>query len=225
MGKLSTITIVATTLYLALITLLALTTSNNASHYIDDVSMTLDGKTLRSQNFTMEDTNPAEYIGEARITRYSQEDYSSPPGSLAILRKGGHGVILEINVVVENWSELKISFMTKITGEPPSNINLDMIIDDGYLGSHASIQLGERDLLSGRCHWHAYDWWDASTPRAHYNFAEEGDIEWDWSSWHRVDLTFDLSASTFTFCVDSNDVSILEFGSFYGSDLKVMWQK
>jgi hypothetical protein len=226
MSRLMTGIIITTTLYLALIIILALTTPNEVSLYLDDVSIIADGKTIHNLNFNTNNTNPGEYVGDVSIVEHSEDDYASPPSSLAILRKGAHEtILLIIDDPLAGWSELTISFMTKMSGVPPSRLWLGVNVDDGYLGSSASIQLGERDFLSGVCHWEAHDAWDAPTPRSHFNLDDGGSIGWDWSSWHKVGLILSRSTSTFTFSVDSNVLCILEFGSYYGSNLRVEWGK
>jgi hypothetical protein len=224
MAKLVLIATAAIALYLASIIIFALLTANNPTLYMDDVQITVDGKTLYIENFT---ETTSLNIDETGMRAYSQKEYVSPPNSLAIIRPGSHGIILEINAVVpDDWRDLKISFMSKLTGVPPSAFDLNMWFGNSIRGSYASLHMGEKDVLSGRCLWSVYDTWvDDSYPYYNISFEGKGDVVLDWSSWHRVDLSFNQPESKFVYAVDSNVVSVLEFGSYSGSNLKVMWSR
>jgi hypothetical protein len=224
LNRLLTGLIIATTIYLVFIVILVTThPRNEPSVYIDDVSILADGVTIHALNFDTNNTKPGEYVGDISTVKYSVEEYVSPPRSLVIPKNSSRGTVLLIqDDPFVGWDELRISFMTKIRGTSPPHMMWFMWIDDGYLGSTASVQLGEKDLLSGASNWEAYAAWDS--PSTHTNWDDSGKVGWDWSTWHKVDLIFSRSTSKFTCMVDSNTLFSTGFGCFYGSNLKVWWE-
>jgi hypothetical protein len=80
------------------------------------------------------------------------------------------------------------------------------------------LSIGNRDLLSGPCHW---------IVNVHGNsqqYLDEGNlIGFNWSAWHDVTMMIDRRTSTFTFDIDSTNVYEGEFTPFSGDSFAVEW--
>ena len=78
MTKLVTVIVIATVIYLTTIIILALNPEKTASAYIDDLSITIDGKAIHTLNFTINTST----LGFG--SRIADWEYYSPPSSLGI---------------------------------------------------------------------------------------------------------------------------------------------
>jgi hypothetical protein len=225
--------VIATTIYMVFIFALIISPVEKASIYIDDISVFADGNLVHFIDFSdinqtrvaigyYGTTSPQTQIGVGLIAKYSEVEYYSPPRSICIPRNSSNGIALFIkDQPFTDWSELKVSFMTKISGVSPSRIYLWIDSDDGYYGSSAHIGLGEKDFLSGKCIWDAYAAYYSGSPPTNHNWDDTGSLNWDWSSWHKVEFTISRPDSTLVISLDSNVLRSVAFEHIYGDNLMV----
>jgi hypothetical protein len=215
MTKLVTVIVIATVIYLTSITILALNSDQTASAYVDDLSITIDGKAMHTLDFA---TNPSTLGYGSRIADW---EYYSPPSSLGLTSRHSEDYALTIiDESLPDWSELKISFRAKMSGLAPSHLQIWVDSDDGYAGSSFSLSLSGRELLSGKCIWSSYSAYDSRyLGSGNHVWYEKGTVDWDWSSWHLVDINVNLSESKMSIGVDGVELCSGPFEHLYGSNL------
>ena len=216
MTKLITVIVIATVIYLTTIIILAVNSEKTASAYIDDLSITIDGKAIHTLNFT---TNTSTLGYGSRIADW---EYYSPPSSLGISGRVSEDYApLTINdESLPDWSELKIIFRVKMSGLAPSHLQLSADSDDGFAGSSFSLSLGGKELLSGKCIWSSSAAYDGRYLGSGNDvWYEKGTVDWDWSSWHLVDIIVNLSESKMSIGADGVELCSGPFEHLYGSNL------
>jgi hypothetical protein len=229
MGRSIRILVITITFFLLYVTGLALLSSRaktESNLYIDDVVVTVDQKNLYDLSF-MEETQSRLPSGQpvyetlvrgAHVCTkehvvYTGDEYASPPMSLGFLTGAEYGVGLVIkDSLAAGWDEFTVSYMMKDTGVPPSTLYCRIGFDNG--GGLTLFDLGEKDYLTGESLWHVYAGWANADGSLQ---SSRGNVPWDWSSWHKVDVVFSRSLHSFSLILDGDTLYSGRFDPRLGS--------
>ena len=227
----TTLLVTVTALFLAYTISVALISINQSEEnaYLDDLTVTIDGITTLSQDFTNENQSRliTEYfvdeqlvegifIGRSDVAIYSSSEYHSPPHGLGIAHPSNYGTALLVRAELPSgWREMNISYYTKITGVPPSQLNTMLSFD---YGSGVYIVVGDKDILTGNCQWLLSSGW-SDIDDIYNPYSASGYVSWDWSVWHRLDFIFSRDSDCFRFYIDG---AVLFAGRFTEKDASVI---
>jgi hypothetical protein len=216
MGRSIRILAIATILFLLYViglVSISLRSKTELTLYIDDVVVTVDQRNLYDLSFTEETQNrlpsgqpvyetmvPGAHVGPSDYVEYTGDEYVSSPMSLGFLTGAeyGVGIVIKDNLPA-GWEELRVSYMMKGTGVPPSTLSCMVRFD--YTSGLMQFDLGEKDYLTGACLWDVYEGGvnaDSSLQ------SMRGSVPWDWGAWHRMDLAFSRSQNSFSLILDGN---------------------
>jgi hypothetical protein len=107
-----------------------------------------------------------------------------------------------------------------MSGWALSHLQLSADSDDGFAGSGFSLSLGGKELLSGKCIWSSSAAYiEKYLGAGNHVWYEKGIVDCDWSSWHLVDITVNLSESKTSIGVDGVELCSGPFEHVYGSNL------